>query len=381
MGLGVTGIGMATSLGLGAIDSCAAARAGLARLTELTTLNVSLDPNLAKEGVDGVPPFFAHVVPIVGTGSSGLAKLLSLAKPALRDLAQNAGLDRARLSRTGLCINVSDRHFHTAFSVISEPVTEDEPADPAAQWRSAVEALPGRLCAECDVPIPPHAHVVVGGGHVGVVDALRHAVAMMQSGLVDRCIVGGIESCVEPAAIASYAAAGVVKSAANPAGFFPGEAAAFFLVEPLTARPLRGTMRIAGVAEATDVAYLQPGSVACGQGIADVISRALNGRAKSGGLPPLVVSDMNGTEARANDWGHALVRLRENFGDVPFDTWLPAQSFGETGAAAGALAIAVAARASERGYAPGPSALIVLASESGRRAAVLLDRSHVNGVS
>jgi 3-oxoacyl-[acyl-carrier-protein] synthase-1 len=65
-----------------------------------------------------------------------------------------------------------------------------------------------------------------------------------------------------------------------------------------------------------------------------------------------------------------MVRLRGALGgkvDVPL--WLPAASFGDTGAATGAVATCMAARAFERGYAPGDAALIGLSSESGERGA------------
>src|SRR5205823_14550065 len=107
------------------------------------------------------------------------------------------------------------------------------------------------------------------------------------------------------------------------------------------------------------------------QGIAltGVIREILTAQARNGQRVGLVVGDLNGDAARGMDWGYALAKLHREFrlGDLPL--WLPAQSFGETGAAAGPLAVCLAAQALQRGYAPAPAVLIWLASDNGSRAA------------
>jgi len=370
----LTAIGMTTSVGLDSVDACASARAGLARPTEITTLNVAIDPNLATEGVDGIPPFVVHAVPVVGMGSSGIAKLLALAKPALQELLQQASLSADECSRTGLCVNVSDAYFQDTFGEPPEPLDEQPVRSYVQSWMTTVERFLPRLCAELGLPFPRHAQVAIAGGHVGLVDALRHAASMMRTGTVDRCIVGGVESCVEPAALQAYAAAGVVKTAANPAGFLAGEASAFLLLEaqpPKSGRPLN--IRVAAVSDGRDVPYLQTDIAPCGRGIAEAIVAAVAQGADTAAFPGLVVTDLNGNESRAADWGHALVQLRASFGEQSFEVWHPAQAFGETGAAAGMLAIGTVARAIERKYAPGSTALVLVSSDDGRRGAVLLE--------
>ena len=367
----VTAIGMTTSLGLNSRDACAAARAGLVRLTEIDTLNAAIDPILAKEDLDGLPPFVGHVAPVVGAGCSGVAKLLALSSPALAEIVERVDLQPDGWARTGLCVNVSDAFFERRFAEAPEGVDEEPPPTYESRWKHTVAALPSRLQAALNRPVPPEAVVVFPGGHVGIVATLRHAATMIRSGLVDRCIVGGVDSCVQPVGLQAYAKAGVLKSGTNPSGFFPGEAAAYFLLEQATS----GTsgLRIAGTALTSDAPSLSTEATPCGQGYSDAIAEVLG---DSRSLPPLVIADLNGTEGRAADWGHALVRLRSMFGEYAFDTWLPAQSFGETGAASGAIAVCVAHRARERGYMPGSTVVVTLASEDGRRGAILLDASH-----
>ena len=90
-----------------------------------------------------------------------------------------------------------------------------------------------------------------------------------------------------------------------------------------------------------------------------------------GGRLGLFIGDLNGTERRALDWGHAIMRLRSKLeSDLAVPLWLPAASFGDTGAAAGPVAICLAARGFDRGYAPNGNVVVWLSSESGLMGAI-----------
>ena len=369
----VTAIGMTTSLGLDSADACAAARAGLVRLTEVDTLNATIEPAMAKEDLDGIPAFAGHMAPVVGSGCAGLAKLLALSRPALTELIGKMSRTPEGVGRTGLCVNVSDAFVESRFVEEPEGLDEEVPPTYAERWARTVAALPDRLRASGDLEIPSGALAVFAGGHVGIVAMLRHAAQLIRSGVVDRCIVGAVDSCFDPMALRAFAKAGVLKSASNPVGFFPGEAGAYFLLEPETAMRSHAAVRIGATALSSDHASWSTESTPCGRGLSDAVAEVIGQDAIAKSFPALFIADLNGTESRALDWGHTLVRLRAMFGEPAFDVWLPAQSFGETGAAAGALAVCMAHRAVERGYFPGSAAVVTLASEDGRRGAVLLE--------
>jgi hypothetical protein len=86
----------------------------------------------------------------------------------------------------------------------------------------------------------------------------------------------------------------------------------------------------------------------------------------------ILILDLNGAVGRAAEWGHCQVHLDAGRALPQSAPWLPAQSFGETGAATGALAVTMALQASRRGYLPPAGALITLSSSSGRKASVWL---------
>jgi hypothetical protein len=87
----------------------------------------------------------------------------------------------------------------------------------------------------------------------------------------------------------------------------------------------------------------------------------------------VLITDHDGQHHRAYEWGMLQLQLADSdrrLGACP--AWMPAQSFGHTGAASGGLGAAIALRALQRGHAPSPSLLVLSSSDSGERAALLV---------
>ncbi|MCC6418739.1 MAG: hypothetical protein IT429_10930 [Gemmataceae bacterium] len=381
----ITGLGMATALGCEAPNACAAARAGLVRLRELTILNFQAD------AIWGGGPVKGHTVPLGAEGSVGVAKALALGRLALADLTARLPLGPAELARTALHLNLADQFLTDAHAAAvraearqliaamgsdagGEPVEADENAPlPSTRWAVQCEDFIPRLLQRCQLEGPPANSSVTFGGHTGVILTIQKAVDDLRRLPLDRCLVGGIDCCVEPAFLTAAVAAGLLKTDENPAGFLPGEAAAFFLLEKLDSARTRGAKVLAVLgpsASGREKCDRLSDTLPKGIALAGVVREVLTAQARTGQRVGLVVGDLNGDAARGMDWGYALPRQEREFrlGDLPL--WLPAQSFGEMGAAAGPLAVCLAARALERGYAPAPAVLIWLASDNGSRAAL-----------
>ena len=228
------------------------------------------------------------------------------------------------------------------------------------------------MLASCGLNIPPENRRLSFGGHAGFVAALQSAADMVAGGGLERCLVGAVDSCLDPEFLLAAAVKGVLKTPVNPVGFVPGEAAAFALVER--------------TAEARRVEVRPLASFTCGplvEGAFDrfsnkppdgvVLAHAIRSLLATQSGPSdigLTVGDLNGDEYRARDWGSTLPRLRSrDVADAPL--WIPAQGFGETGSAAGAVGLCLAVRAMERRHLDG-SALAWLTDESGAAAALLI---------
>lgn len=83
-------------------------------------------------------------------------------------------------------------------------------------------------------------------------------------------------------------------------------------------------------------------------------------------------TDLNGEIVRAQEWGLVITRLGPQYGVGDWPMRVPAEYFGDTGAASGALSIVLACRAYARGYAQGHRALALCSDEFGEHAAVLV---------
>ena len=349
--IAITALGMATALAPNMPDSCAAFRAGIRRASDLGTVDPGEDAALGEE------PIAACRAAYLAEGYTAGAKVVLLGGIALSDLLLR-GCGRpagAAWARTGLVLHLSDCSLLDAFS---EPPEDEEDELPSAAWRKECAALVPRMLAGSGLNIAPKDRYLSFGGHAGFVAALQTAAGMVAGGEVDRCLAGAVDSCVDSEFLLAAAMKGVLKTAANPVGFVPGEAAAFVLLER-AADPSAMRLRCGPVIDPA-------GEVPDGAALARAIRELPGARA---GKPEIgvVIGDLNGSEYRARNWGSALARLRNApLSDAPL--WIPALGFGETGSAAGAVGLCLAARALERGHARG-AALAWLSDDNGAAAA------------
>jgi 3-oxoacyl-[acyl-carrier-protein] synthase-1 len=128
---------------------------------------------------------------------------------------------------------------------------------------------------------------------------------------------------------------------------------------------------ITGIGYAEDPESMLSDRPPDGAALASAVGRCLQ-NASLNSAPPIgtVIVDLNGDERRALEWGYCLVRLRSRFDIGRHESWLPAASFGETGCAAGAIAICMAVRALQRAYTAARSVLVVSSSYGGSKGAL-----------
>lgn len=376
--IALSGLGMVSSLGPDAVCGCAAARAGLVRTTPVQE-HLAFDPS------SGAPePILAHAVPALTRGFRGFGRLVRLAVPAFAALVQDARLRAAELSDTAVIV-VLPSGFHLgvaeALDALAaerdddvEPLLSDLPREVANEGlRAACRArLVAKMLAACEGGAPRH-RVLLFEDQAGLGTALLLAIDLLTRGEAARCIVGGVDSYVDPDHLAAAEALDTLKTPSNPVGFMPGEAAAFVLVEPLeraklAERPVLAT--IDGIAHRGDAPHQFARNPAHGCVLADVVAHADGSTEALGRACGLVVGGCNGTEWNALQWGHALPRLSPTLRDAPH--WHPVASFGEAGAATGFLGLSMAARAHAAGHAPGPASTVWALSAGGPVAAIAL---------
>jgi 3-oxoacyl-[acyl-carrier-protein] synthase-1 len=370
-GLAISAMGMATSLGLDAYTSCSQARAGVVRSAFLRTINAP------AEDLFGEEPVLGHSLPCsIGEGFVGVAKATVLGEFALRDLLSRRQLSTAELSRTGCYFVLSDYLLADAYEASRlEEGEEDDVLKASALWKRESRGIAGRVLGRFRQSIPADNLQVLFAGHAGVVSAIMGATNDIRSGRFDRCLIGAVDSCVEPRALRAAAWMNMLKIASMPFGFVPGEAGVFLLLEGVSAIPAGGDppVMVCGADVANEGRSRLDEKPSLGIGLAEALASCMR-QAGPAVLAEthLVVTDLNGDPYRANEWGYCLVRMRSSGTLEQMSVALPAASFGETGCAAGAVGICVAVRSLQRRYASGRGALVSTSGDDGTKAAVSL---------
>jgi len=358
----VSGLGVLSPVGLCVQATCAALRAGIARMGEIETHFVDGEL-LGKVPVIGgrVPTerFEEGHVPDEWPGherfevppppslerlvASGTERLVELALPAAREVLADAHPARLRGERIGLYIGMDE---HDATAPLVEPLKAalGDAVDPA---------------------------VAFPAGRAAAFAAFSAALEDLRSGKVHGAIAGGVDSLIRGPVLVRLEAAGILKSESVPQGVIPGEAAAFLYLESEESARKRGARILArllsaGTSEEPTAGTGEPNR---GIGLTNVLRRVCQ---DAGGLinPPLVVCDLNGDRYRALEWAMASVRtVGRLHGDM--ELWHPADCIGDCGAASGALNAVWSIVSFLKGYAGADRTLVWGGSEGKPRGAAV----------
>lgn len=382
--LAVTGLGMVSSLGHDVVSSCAAARAGILRARELDEFSV-LD-----EASGELVPVVGHVVRGIPEGYVGVGRLVRLAGAALSDLLGRTGMQPAEWSRTALLLALSNGYYAEAFrrrlSAPARSPADRPPADEVSQElqeaRNAIRsALVPRLNRALGLRVEERLTRFYWSGSTGLIEASEEASRLLERQETDRCILGGVDSLIDAEMLRAFAALGVLKTAQKPMGFMPGEAAAFVMIETTDAARRRGS-RVDALLQSpalkNEPVHRLAEDPPLGVALAGAIAETLAGLEDRGEGASLVLGGLNGDAWRAREWGYAQMRLPVFLALKPLLN--PAESFGETGAAAGTLAVCQGVRTLARGSRRASGLLVWLSSEHGTKGALYL-RSTSDGAS
>jgi 3-oxoacyl-[acyl-carrier-protein] synthase I len=369
--LALTGIGMVSVLGLDSVTSCAAARAGIRRIVETDDLFVN-----DIEG-DETAPVAIHRVPVVAKGFFGFARLEQLGWYGLQDLLLKGGVDLQ--GRLGMILLVSDGMYEEAWfrrtrEEDEEPSEESDEDQGARASRARVaEELLNRLVARAGLPVAPELRATLSTTAVGLSAALQTVEEWFKHGMCDCCIVGGVDSLVQPVTLAALDGKGLLRTIERPACMIPGEAAGFVALEKPKSAARKA--RVQAIVEAPASAREAPHPALEAQGPDDgglraAIAHTLAQLPDAGRATGLVVVNLNGDDYRASSWWRGIASSSEQVRLDALPAWYPPLFFGEIGAATGPVALAMLASGWARGYAPGTNALICLLDDRGGRGTV-----------
>jgi len=313
-----------------------------------------------------------HSLPAATFGFSGVGRLIALLAEALADLASREELD-ALAPETGLYVALPDpqeRGFTTAKDTFDE-----DPDEPEAR----VEALGVRVVRGAFEALrlrwPGAQARFFHGGNAAFALALAAAGEDLRNRRARAALVCAVDSLASPATLALLRDEGNLKTQDDPTGVIPGEAAVALLLTPASrgqAEEQDPPVLLQAVALGKDPRTPAKGEPTDAKPLTGCILSAL-GPLPLSARPPVLISDHDGQHHRAYEWGMLQLQLADSdrrLGACP--AWMPAQSFGHTGAASGGLGVAIALRALQRRHAPSPLLLVLSSSDSGERAAIHL---------
>jgi 3-oxoacyl-[acyl-carrier-protein] synthase-1 len=344
-GLEIVEIGARTPVGLQAETSAAAVRAGIMRMSECPL--AAVDP-------DGEPKLVA-ADPRLGFTLMGVERLGPLVHGVIDEVVGKLGR-----SCSGAPLDV--------MLVLPE-------ARPGMS-ELAIEALVRRLATELGASLRArgaHATVTVGGrGNAGVAAAIER-VAQSGARRDERlALVVGVDSFHHPDTLLWLEHARHFGPESR-APIVPGEAAGCLALASTRLRKrlaLPLLAKIAGVGTALEPCPPDSETGSFGMGMTRAIQGALAGSPLPAAAVDTTYSDINGERYRSEEWAFVALRLPAAFRTLEYEA--PATSWGDVGAASGALGGVLAVRSWARGYARGPRALVIGGSRSGARGAILI---------
>ncbi|NML16533.1 hypothetical protein [Azohydromonas caseinilytica] len=207
---------------------------------------------------------------------------------------------------------------------------------------------------------------VIAQGRPGLITALHRARALLRSGRASRVLLAGTDSLLTWPVYRAYLDQQRLLTPLNSDGLMLGEAAGALL---LTAGS-GPSLRLCGIGTGIEPAKVDSGMPLRAQGLKSAIEAALAEAGVALHQMDWRVTDLSGEHYYFKEAALAVGRLLRAHKES-FELWHPAQSVGETGAAAGFVGVAVADAAYRKAYAPGPWVLVHLGNDEGQRAAAV----------
>jgi 3-oxoacyl-[acyl-carrier-protein] synthase-1 len=327
--------GMVTGVGLTAPSTCAAIRCAIDNFHETRFMDRGGEWIIGSE------------VPLERPWR-GLPKLVQMVVPAIRECLSHAGNVGAASIPMLLCVAERER---------------------PGRIDGLEDNLYRQVVAELGVQFQSHSAVVPQGMDAGAA-ALIRARQLLYQEQVPLCLIVGVDSLLVAGSLAVFEERNRLLTSMNSNGFIPGEGAA----EILVGRPTKSNepeILCLGIGSGRESATVDSEDPLRGDGLVQAFNLATADSGRTLAAADYRITDSNGEQYWFKEAALAVTRtLRER--KEEFFIWHAADCIGETGAAAGLVALAVALVAARKGYAPGPGVLCHFGSDDGVRMALML---------
>ena len=338
----IIGIGATTPVGLDAVTTAAAVRAGISGFQEHPYM-------INQEG----EPYVLAMVPSIQSDIVGFERYIELVMPAISE------------ALTPLQGFSPEQHEINVILGLPEH-RPGLPDDLAEKLVGTIKSIESECYAIKDVR-------TAYKGHAAGLMAMESASKLLIDGECEFCLVGGADSYIDPDTLDWIEDNEQLHIPSNAWGFIPGEAAAFCLlcsVKTAKRYNLEIKAQLLSVATALEKNCIKTETVCIGEGLTSAVREAVQ-VFPDGVKINQTYCDQNGEAYRADEFGFMLARLSEYFVD-PSEYIAPADCWGDVGAASGVLFVGLVCAAAEKEYCIGEVSLLWGSSEGGERGAVVL---------
>ena len=298
----ITGMGCVSPLGLNAVDTWAALREGKPGIAPLAGMGEHLLRTPVAAQLKGYEPsaYFDEKRLVL------LDPVSQYALVAAREAVAQSGLrfdDQALAERTAVIIGTGIGGAHTQDQMAQRLYGERNPrVHPMAIVRVMPNAPAAQISLEMGLrgPVFAVASACASSNH-----AIAQALMLLQSGVADAALTGGVEACITPGTIKAWEAMRVMADdtcrpfSKGRKGLVLGEGAGVFVLETLEKALARGAVILAELAGAGMTADAADIVMPSASGAARAMRQALD----QAGLAPADVGYINahGTGTVAND--------------------------------------------------------------------------------
>ena len=368
MTLRITGVGMASCVGLDAVNTAAAVRAGISRFGPLSGATVYDEDELET-------PLTGAAIDLLTSGYVQTARWLRLSEYALNDLIINSQLQKTMdWSDVPIIWVLPD-----CAGVFEWPDTD---IDNIVQ-----EFLTGTLSKILDIELSSPAKGYFFEGQSGTARALRGIRRSFEKGHLNAAIIMSVDSLAEPLILQNLIGAERIKTPSNSTGLTPGEGASALLVQVNEAQSLP-TGTYAEILSEThmeshydreSVNWRNDNILDMANNMASAILNTVATLEEESVFCDLYI-DLNGEEWRSNVWGIAQVKLIAS-SKINIDKCkeiVPGTSWGDIGAASHSASLILAGRSFMGNYSLSTVALVISISDSGSIGTTLIRKSGGN---
>lgn len=344
----IVAAGMITPVGLSAPETAASVRSTVARFAETCWMDKRFEPFTMAEVPDEALPELAPALAAEKGLTSREGRMLRLAAPPLRECLKSLKVVGQRPAL-----------------VLALP--EMETTLPINRTRFLQ-----RLAAQTEGAFDAARSDASATGRAGGLAAMGRAIARLRDRKENFVIAGGVDSFRDLYIMGTLDLRGRVKSNSNLDGFIPGEGAGFLLLtqaQTATRMGLKSLATLSSVAAGVEPGHMGSEKPYMGDGLDGCFKKLFQESAPRDKIQE-VYSSMNGENFWAKEWGVAFLRNQAMF-NHEHGMYHPADCFGDTGAACGAVMTGLAALGLQKGYRRGP-VLVYASSDGPERSAVLV---------